>query len=70
MSLLSKSTTEPISEIVIPGEDKPTPKDKLKGAYINERSKLEVVEVELNRSKVVMIDQDGKMIRVPFLSEH
>ncbi|GAL29897.1 hypothetical protein ACPV5O_20380 [Vibrio maritimus] len=70
MSLLSKSSTEPISEIVFPSDDKPTPKDKLKGAYINERSKLEVVEVELNRSKVVMIDQDGKMIRVPFLSEH
>ncbi|WP_234496821.1 hypothetical protein [Vibrio maritimus] len=70
MSLLSKSSTEPISEIVFPSEDKPTHKDKLKGAYINERSKLEVVEVELNRSKVAMIDQDGKMIRVPFLSEH
>jgi hypothetical protein len=69
MSLLSQTSLEPDNNIVIP-TDKPSPKQRLKGAYICERSKLEVVEVELNRSKVVMIDQDGKFIKVPFLSEH
>ncbi|GMQ48771.1 hypothetical protein [Vibrio sp. 10N] len=69
MSLLSQTSIDPNNDIVIP-DDKPSPKQKLKGAYICERRKLEVVEVELNRSKVVMIDQAGKFIRVPFLSEH
>ncbi len=69
MSLLSQTSIESDNNIVFP-TDEPSPKQRLKGAYINERSKLEVVEVELNRSKVVMIDQDGKLIKVPFLSEH
>lgn len=69
MSLLSQTSIESDNNIVIP-TDKRSPTQRLKGAYISERSKLEVVEVELNRSKVVMIDQDGKLIKVPFLSEH
>ncbi|MDF2155339.1 hypothetical protein [Vibrio sp. CAU 1672] len=44
--------------------------EKLKAAYIRERTKLEITEVELNRSKVMMIDENGNMKRVPILSEH
>ncbi|WP_353499352.1 hypothetical protein [Vibrio chaetopteri] len=69
MSLLSQTSLESDNNTVI-STDKLSPKQRLKGAYICERSKQEVVEVELNRSKVVMIDQDGKLIKVPFLSEH
>ncbi|SEG02236.1 hypothetical protein [Vibrio hangzhouensis] len=59
------------SDIVIDSEQSEvTPVDRLKGAYVNERAKLELTEVELNRSRIVMIDQNGKFIRIPFLSEH
>ncbi len=44
--------------------------EKLKAAYIEERSQLEITEVELNRSKIMMIDEDGNMRKVPILSEH
>ncbi|WP_261314619.1 hypothetical protein [Vibrio hangzhouensis] len=59
------------SDIVIDSEQSEvTPVDRLKGAYVNERAKQELTEVELNRSRIVMIDQNGKFIRIPFLSEH
>ncbi|EGR0721550.1 hypothetical protein QPB21_000308 [Vibrio alginolyticus] len=44
--------------------------EKLKTAYINSREQLEIIEVELNRSKIMMVDQDGNLTRVPILSEH
>ncbi|MFB9136785.1 hypothetical protein M1D72_03390 [Vibrio sp. AK197] len=43
---------------------------RLRHAYQNERKKLELTEVELNRSKIFMIDQDGNIKRVSLLSEH
>lgn len=43
---------------------------KLREAYVKERSYLEVVEIELNRSKIIMIDEQGRKKRVPILSEH
>ncbi|MBR9875313.1 MAG: hypothetical protein GYB23_13695 [Vibrionaceae bacterium] len=44
--------------------------EKLKTAYINARNQLEMTEVELNRSKIMMIDEDGNLRKVPILSEH
>ncbi|BDR15776.1 hypothetical protein [Vibrio sp. STUT-A11] len=44
--------------------------EKLKTAYINARNQLEITEVELNRSKIMMIDEDGNLRKVPILSEH
>ena len=44
--------------------------EKLKTAYINARDQLEITEVELNRSKIMMIDEDGNLRKVPILSEH
>ncbi|WKY60350.1 hypothetical protein Q5H80_16040 [Vibrio sp. SNU_ST1] len=43
---------------------------KLREAYVQERTNLEVVEIELNRSKIIMIDEQGRKKRVPILSEH
>ncbi|MFS1914089.1 hypothetical protein [Vibrio sp. 10N.286.48.B7] len=43
---------------------------KLKEAYVRERLKQERTEVELNRSRVVMVDQHGRFIKMPFLIEH
>lgn len=43
---------------------------RLKAAYIKEREQLEFIEVELNRSKVVIIDEGGQMTRVSIISEH
>ncbi|MDV6252386.1 hypothetical protein [Vibrio sp. EA2] len=44
--------------------------EKLKTAYVNARNQLEITEVELNRSKIMMIDENGNMRKVPILSEH
>ena len=44
--------------------------EQLKTAYIEARNQLEITEVELNRSKIMMIDEDGNMRNVPILSEH
>ncbi|BCK15823.1 hypothetical protein ACPF3V_002836 [Vibrio cholerae] len=43
---------------------------KLREAYIKERQQLELTEIELNRARIVMIDENGKMIRLPLLTEH
>ncbi|GEM76199.1 hypothetical protein [Vibrio sagamiensis] len=44
--------------------------EKLKAAYITAREQLELTEVELNRSKVVVIDENGHMTKVTILLEH
>ena len=43
---------------------------KLKASYVAARTQLEITEVELNRSKIMMIDENGKMTKVSILSEH
>ncbi|WHR53928.1 hypothetical protein O8413_17390 [Vibrio furnissii] len=62
------------SEIVVPQLDKqsaePDLRPKLRQAYISERQRLELVEIELNRSKVVMIDENGRIVRFSPTSEH
>ena len=45
-------------------------KNKLREAYVQERTYLEAVEIELNRSKIILIDEQGRKKRVPILSEH
>lgn len=43
---------------------------KLKSAYIDERVRLETVEVELNRNKIFVLDEHGKLVRLSLISEH
>ncbi|MGC9402188.1 hypothetical protein [Vibrio genomosp. F10] len=43
---------------------------KLRDAYRSERERLEVTEVELNRSRIFMVDKNGNMRIVPLMSEH
>ncbi|MEZ8824765.1 hypothetical protein [Vibrio sp. 10N.261.55.A7] len=43
---------------------------KLRKAYQSEKNQLEVTEVELNRSRIFMIDKNGNMRIVPLMSEH
>ncbi|WP_394249870.1 hypothetical protein [Vibrio profundi] len=44
--------------------------EKIRKAYVKERRQLEVTEIELNRSKIIMIDEQGRKKKVPILSEH
>ncbi|WP_295891304.1 hypothetical protein [uncultured Vibrio sp.] len=44
--------------------------DKLRSAYQSEKNKLEVTEVELNRSRIFMVDKNGNMRILPLMSEH
>ncbi|TFH89682.1 hypothetical protein [Vibrio ouci] len=60
------------SQIVIP-PPKGAPEgraSKLVSAYKKERTQQEITEVELNRSKIVMIDENGDFKSVPILAEH
>ncbi|NOH81058.1 hypothetical protein F0231_15035 [Vibrio sp. RE86] len=43
---------------------------KLVKAYMQERTLQEVTEVELNRSKIMVMDESGKMKLVPIIKEH
>ena len=43
---------------------------KIKQAYLTARTQFEVLEVELNRSKIRMRDKHGKLIKISILSEH
>ncbi|USD34235.1 MULTISPECIES: hypothetical protein [Vibrio] len=61
------------SDIIIPKiepNDAPQRSSKIVEAYRKERTRQEATEVELNRSKIMMIDEDGNMRKVPILSEH
>ncbi|EGR2474915.1 hypothetical protein [Vibrio cholerae] len=62
------------SEILAPTPPLQTELDavaiKLREAYIKERQQLELTEIELNRARIIMIDENGKMIRLPLLTEH
>lgn len=60
------------SQIVIP-QPKDAPEgraNKLVSAYKKERTQQEITEVELNRGKIVMIDENGEFKSVPILAEH
>lgn len=73
--ILKQSTMQKMrtSEIIMPSattEQSPQRASRLLKAYKHERTRQEVTEVELNRSKIVMIDENGNMKRVPILAEH
>ncbi|NLS12117.1 hypothetical protein HGP28_04315 [Vibrio sp. SM6] len=63
MSDFTPPLTQPLTQATPPLE-------KLKIAYLSERDHLEQLEVELNRSKIVMIDSHGKLQRFAFIIEH
>ncbi|MFM2586887.1 hypothetical protein [Vibrio sp. TBV020] len=60
------------SQIVIPKakEESEGRASKLVSAYKKERTRQEITEVELNRGKIVMIDENGEFKPVPILAEH
>ena len=61
------------SDIIVHQEESeqtPKPASRLEVAYRDERKRQEITEVELNRTKIVLIDEDGNMERVAILSEH
>lgn len=61
------------SDIIVPKPEQLSEdmrSNKLIKAYIFERTQQEITEVELNRAKIVMIDANGNMKRVPLLAEH
>ncbi|WP_391090737.1 hypothetical protein [Vibrio sp. NH-UV-68] len=60
------------SEIIVPtmSESEPERAPRLIKAYKHERTHQEVTEVELNRSKIVMIDENGNIKKVAIISEH
>ena len=45
-------------------------KARVQSAYLQARKQLELVEVELNRSRIVIVNEEGKITRVPVLNEH
>lgn len=43
---------------------------KLGQAYLRERQKQELTDIELQRSKVVVMDEHGRILRMSLTSEH
>ncbi|MDN3681317.1 hypothetical protein QWZ04_13395 [Vibrio tapetis subsp. quintayensis] len=44
--------------------------DKLRSAYREGRDFQELVEIELSHAKIMLIQEDGKRLRVPVLTCH
>lgn len=61
------------SDIIVPKSEQTasvTPVDRIVKAFRSERTQQEITEVELNRTKIVMIDEDGNIKKVPLVAEH
>ncbi|MGL4379824.1 MAG: hypothetical protein ACRCTB_01735 [Vibrio sp.] len=43
---------------------------KLGQAYLQQRQQLELTEIELKRTKIAMLDEDGQLIRLAWLLDH
>ena len=39
-------------------------------AYVTEREEQALTEIELNRAKIVLVDENGKIIQLPTKNEH
>jgi len=71
----SNELTMQPSEIVISNQDvTPIEEDfhneKIRQAYLRERENLQNIEIELNRSKVIVVDQTGKILKLGLDIEH
>ena len=62
------------SEIIVSKQEQTPTEDphnvKLRQAYLRERKNLEHLDIELNRSRIVVVDQSGKILRLGFNLEH
>lgn len=45
-------------------------KTRLERSYKKAREDLQVVEIELNRSSIALINEKGEVIRIPVLHQH
>jgi hypothetical protein len=59
---------EPKSTVASNEAEKNTP--RIVSAYRHERSRQEYTEVELNRAKIVTIDENGNLKRISLIPEH
>ncbi len=50
--------------------DEASIQDRFAQAYKDQKRQLEMVEIEMNRAKIVIVDQDGKPVRIPLIKEH
>lgn len=71
----SNELTMQPSEIVIANQDvTPIEEDlhneKIRQAYLRERENLQNIEIELNRSRVIVVDQTGKILKLGLDIEH
>ncbi|SMS00869.1 hypothetical protein VIM7927_02140 [Vibrio mangrovi] len=53
---------------VVPTEDQR--QDKLRKAYIASRKACSLTDIELNRSRVLVIDEHGRVVKCAFAVEH
>lgn len=74
------------SEIIVPPSEESAPsakaqpvpieqrvdskRAKLGQAYIRERQKQELTDIELHRSKVIVMDENGRILRMSLTTEH
>ncbi|MCL9779869.1 hypothetical protein M9194_00285 [Vibrio sp. S4M6] len=62
------------SQIIVAKNEADEPKQdetsKVATAYLHERNQLEYTEVELSRAKVIVLDEEGNVSRLPIFLDH
>ncbi|WP_070966533.1 hypothetical protein [Vibrio sonorensis] len=62
-----------VSQILVPREPSAVQienSERLRQAYQSERTQQEMTEIEIGRSRILMIDEDGNTESVTIVSEH
>lgn len=68
--VLPKQQQTMTTEEQVPRQPTSKEQPRLVVGYRHERSRQEYAEVELNRTKIVMIDEHGNLKRVSLIPEH
>lgn len=50
----------------------PEPREvfRLQSAYLKARQEQELIDVDLNRARIILVDKDGKLIKALYKNEH
>ncbi len=64
----AKPQAEEYSELS--SENKTEPCSRLRQAYLLQRKYTEIDEIALNRTKIMVVDEKGHLIKLAGLSEH
>ncbi len=75
MKLSNEMTMQPSDIVVSKSDTTPDPVEeqrsvRLREAYLQEKRVLENLDIELNRSRIIIVDETGKILKLGLLLEH